>query len=59
MNNYQKAIKVRKICDSRTNCEGCIYADKCINTNNLLFTPSDETINDIAIAIKEEKWNVK
>ena len=58
MTIYQKAIKVRKICDSRTNCEGCIYADKCKNTRYLLSPLSDENIKDIAEAIHIEKWKV-
>ena len=59
MNNYQKAIKVRKVCESRITCEGCINADKCKNTRYLLFPLSDENIKDIAEAIQTEKWNVK
>ena len=59
MTIYQKAIKVRKTCDSRSTCKGCIYADKCINTHMLLFPPSDEKIKDIAEAIQKEKWKVK
>ena len=41
MTIYQKAIKVRKVCESRITCEGCIYADKCKNMRYLLFTLSD------------------
>ena len=59
MTIYQKAIKVRKVCESRITCEGCIYADKCKNTRYLLFPLSDENIKDIAEAIQEEKWKVK
>ena len=59
MTIYQKAIKVRKTCDNRTTCKGCIYADKCINTHYLLFPPSDEKLKDIAEAIQTEKWKVE
>ena len=59
MTIYQKAIKVRKVCESRITCKGCIYADKCINTQYLLFTPLDEDIKDNAEAIQKEKWKVK
>ena len=59
MTIYQKAIKVRKVCESRITCEGCIYVDKCKNTRYLLFSPVDEDIKDVAKAIKEEKWKVK
>lgn len=59
MTNYQKAIKVRKICESRQTCIGCIYRSKCAKTCILLFTPADEDLKDIAKAIVKEKWNVK
>ena len=59
MTIYQKAIKVRKICESRETCVGCIYKSKCAKTVILLFTPVDEDLKDIAKAIKDEKWIVK
>ena len=59
MNNYQKAIKVRKYCENRTLCEGCIYRDNCRKSKNLLFAPVDEKLKDIVKAIQTEKWNVK
>lgn len=59
MKNYQKAIKVKKVCESRTNCAGCIYANNCANTEILFYTPASENIEEIAKAIKIEKWNVK
>ena len=59
MTIYQKAIKVRKICESRESCVGCIYKSKCAKTGILLFTPAVEHLKDVAKAIKDEKWNVK
>ena len=59
MTIYQKAIKVRKICDTRVTCKDCIYADNCLNTHYFLSPPSYTNIKDIAKAIQEEKWNVK
>ena len=59
MTIYQKAIKVRKICEIRKRCDDCIYSSKCYNSHILLFSPADEDIKDIAKAIKEEKWIVK
>ena len=59
MTNYQKAIKLRKVCDNMKTCKDCIYVDNCENTRYLLSPPSDKNIKDIAKAIKEEKWNVK
>ena len=58
MTIYQKAIKVRKVCDNMKTCKGCIYADNCINTHYLLSPPSNKNIKDIARAIHEEKWKV-
>ena len=59
MTFYQKAIKVRKICDNMKTCKGCIYADNCLNTQYFLSPPSYINIKDIARAIHEEKWNIK
>ena len=59
MTIYQKAIKVRKVCDSMKTCKDCIYAVNCINTHYLLSPPSHKNLKDIAKAIKEEKWIVK
>ena len=59
MTKYQKAIKVRKTCDSRLTCKGCIYANNCLVTNYFLSPPSYENIKVIAEAIHEEKWDVK
>ena len=59
MTIYQKAIKVRKYCENKTPCDGCIYRDKCRKSKKLIYAPIDENLNDIAQAIKEEKWKVK
>ena len=56
---YQKAIKLRKYCENRITCDGCIYRDNCRKSKKLLFAPIDENLNDISQAIKEEKWKVK
>ena len=62
MNIYQKAIKVRKECESRTNCDDCKYYEDCKNSNFFIiyfYTPADESIEKISKVIKEEKWSVK
>jgi hypothetical protein len=59
MTIYQKAIKVKKECESRKVCGDCIYCYYCATTNILLYSPAFETIEVIAKAIEEEKWNVK
>ena len=59
MTIYQKAIKLRKVCESMETCKGCVYVDNCVNTQYLIFPPSNKNIKDIARAIHEEKWNVK
>ena len=59
MTIYQKAIKVRKYCENKILCDGCIYRNKCSKSKKLIFAPVDENINDIAEAIREEKWKVK
>ena len=56
---YQKAIKLRKYCENRITCDGCIYRDKCRKSEKLLFAPVDEKLRDIAEAIQIEKWKVK
>ena len=61
MNIYQKAIKVRKICESKIFCDGmddCPYLENCKNSYAIDFAPQDESIEILAKAIKEEKWNV-
>ena len=59
MTIYQKAIKVRKYCEERIGCDGCIYRDKCRNSKKLIYAPIDEKLKDIAQAIQSEKWKVK
>ena len=62
MTNYQKAIKVKKVCENKIFCDGmddCPYLDKCRNSTVLLYSPSDENIETVAKAIKKEKWNIK
>ena len=44
MNNYQKAIKVRKVCENAKKCKGCIYYDTCINTPIIFSIENIETI---------------
>ena len=31
MTNYQKAIKVRKVCETKSKCEDCEYNNNCEN----------------------------
>ena len=59
MTIYQKAIKVRKYCDNKKSCDGCIYRDNCRKSNKLIYAPIDEKLKDIAEAIHVEKWKVK
>ena len=55
----EKAIKVKKICKSRIKCEGCIYLENCKNSYTFFNSPDNESIEELAKAIKEEKWEVK
>ena len=59
MTKYQKAIKVRKICETQSSCEKCIYYNNCRKHFYLRFTPLDVNIKDLAVVIDEEKWNIK
>ena len=59
MTNYQKAIKVRKECETQKVCGNCPYKEKCSKSNILFFEPSMEDLKDVAKAIVKEKWNVK
>ena len=59
MTNYQKAIKVRKECETQRVCVNCPYKEHCLKSNILFFEPSMEDLNVIAKAIVKEKWNVK
>ena len=58
MNIYQKAIEVRKVCETKSKCEDCKYYDNCKKWFYLRFTPLDVNIKDLAEVSKEEKWNV-
>ena len=62
MNNYQKAIKVRKVCEVYKNCNyynnNCPYRRFCVHSEILFYKPIEENINRIAKTIKEEKWKV-
>ena len=59
MTKYQKAIKVRKICEIQNTCEKCIYCNNCKNWFATWFTPLDVPIEYLSQVIDEEKWNVK
>ena len=62
MTNYQKAIKVRKVCEIYKECtreDSCPYNDKCYKSNILIFSPENYDIERVAKAIREEKWKVK
>ena len=59
MTIYQKAIKVRKECESQKGCGNCPYDEDCLISNIIFFIPSTSNIKEIAKAIVKEKWNVK
>ena len=59
MNIYQKAIKLRKLCENTKMCKNCKYLEKCKKSNILLFEPAWADIKDIAKAIVKEKWDTK
>ena len=59
MTNYQKAIKVRKVCETQTVCDNCQYKEHCLKSNIVIREPSFEELKEIARAIVLEKWNVK
>ena len=59
MTIYQKAIKVRKVCETQSECENCSYKKHCLVSDILFFEPSKEDLKEIAKAIVLEKWNVK
>lgn len=61
MNIYQKAIKVRKVCENIAICKGfnkCPYFDKC-KVSELENSPCFESIETLVEIIIKEKWNVK
>ena len=59
MTNYQKAIKVRKDCETQRGCKSCPYKVHCLKSNILFFDPTVEDLKDITKAIVVEKWDVK
>lgn len=58
MTKYQKAIKVRKICEKQYLCENCIYYNNCKKWFNFWFTPFDISIERMSQLIVEEKWKI-
>ena len=62
MTIYQKAIKVKKVCENREFCRSenqCPYFRHCSESEILIDLPIDYNLKDIAKAIKEEKWKIK
>ena len=59
MTKYQKAIKLRKICENNESCYVCDYFLCCFSSNIIIYRPIDESIITVAKAIEKEKWNVK
>ena len=59
MTKYQKAIKLRKICENNESCYVCDYCLSCFSSNIIIYRPIDESIITVAKAIEKEKWNVK
>ena len=51
MTIYQKAIKVKKICESKELCKGCPYFDKCNNSEIVIDEPMFTNIQLISKAI--------
>ena len=66
MTIYQKAIKVRKVCENISFCKRnnkyfnniCPYFEKC-KASELINSPCFESLERLADVIKKEKWNVK
>ena len=59
MTKYQKAIKVRKVCENTPICNSkCPYFSKC-KVSELLNSPCFESIEILADVIIKEKWSVK
>ena len=59
MTNYQKAIKVRKVCETHSECKNCKFYNNCKKWCYLRYTPLDVTIKELSEVIKKEKWIVK
>ena len=61
MTNYQKGIKVKKICENTSICNGvtkCPYYEKC-KISELIKSPCFEKIETVTKVIIKEKWKVK
>ena len=64
MTIFQKAIKVRKVCENIPLCyrfrgnSKCPYFSKC-KVSELLNSPYFESIETLADVIIKEKWDVK
>ena len=61
MTIYQKAIKIRKVCESIALCKGnnkCPYFEKC-KVSELINSPCFESIERLSEVIIKEKWRVK
>ena len=59
MNIYQKAIKLRKLCEITKMCKDCKYLEKCNKSNILSFEPAWANIKYITEVIVKEKWDIK
>ena len=59
LNIFQKAVKIRKICEINDGCTKCPYADKCIDSDIVFFAPVHVSLKDIAEAILVEEWDVR
>ena len=59
MTIYQKAIKVRKKCETQKVCDNCPYKEHCLKSKIVWFEPMWIELKKIAEAIVTEKWNVK
>ena len=59
MTIYQKAIKVRKVCETQKVCGNCPYKKHCLESNIVFLEPSFQDLKEIAKVIVIEKWNVK
>ena len=59
MSIYQKAIKVRKECETRDICKNCPYKEQCLNSNIVFLEPSFQDLKEIAKVIVIAKSNVK
>ena len=58
MNIYQKAIKVKKVCEAQKSCYNCKYFNDCNKSIIFFYSPMKENIKTVAKTIKEENWKV-